>query len=259
LIGDRQETYRVQEFARLAKVTVRALHHYDRVGLLKPKRSAAGYRVYRLIDLERLEQIVALKFLGLPLKQIKVVLDRGRLSLADTLRLQRRVLERKRKHLDEAIEAIRAAENAAREGKRPDAVLFARVIEVIEMQQTSDWMMQYYNEEAKQKIEERRGLWSPELQERVSRQWSELMAEVEAAKAASPASELAQGLAARWKALVEEFTGGDAAVTAGLKSLYADKQHWPAEARQQMEPFKMSPEGMAFIQQALAELKLRQG
>ena len=54
MIGDRQETYRVQEFARLAKVTVRALHHYDRVGLLKPKRSTTGYRVYRLIDLERL-------------------------------------------------------------------------------------------------------------------------------------------------------------------------------------------------------------
>jgi len=56
--------YRVQEFARLAGVTVRALHHYDRLGLLRARRTASGYRVYGDRDLERLEQIVALQFLG---------------------------------------------------------------------------------------------------------------------------------------------------------------------------------------------------
>ena len=63
--------YRIQEFAKLAGVTVRALHHYDRLGLLKPSgRSAAGYRLYRDCDLARLEQIVVLKFLRLPLTEI---------------------------------------------------------------------------------------------------------------------------------------------------------------------------------------------
>ena len=65
-------TYRAREFARLAGVTVRALHHYDRLGLLKPQRTQAGYRVYSEEDLKALEQIVALKFIGLPLKKIKV-------------------------------------------------------------------------------------------------------------------------------------------------------------------------------------------
>jgi DNA-binding transcriptional MerR regulator len=51
------------------------------LGLLKPRRTAAGYRVYFLADLERLEQIVALKFLGLPLKQIKSLLERDALQL----------------------------------------------------------------------------------------------------------------------------------------------------------------------------------
>lgn len=250
-----QETYRVKEFASLAKVTVRALHHYDRMGLLKPKRAQSGYRVYCARDLERLEQVVALKFLGLPLRQIKVVLDRGQLSLAETLRLQRRVLERKRKHLDEAIVAIQEAETAVRNGKGPDAALLAKVIEVIEMQQSNDWMMKYYDEAAKQKVDERRSLWSPELQERVSQQWSELMAEVEAAKQESPSSELARGLAARWKALVEEFTGGDAGITTGLKSLYADNKNWPDGFQQQMQPFQMSPEAWAFIHKAVAQLK----
>ena len=70
-------SYRVHEFAELAGVTVKALHHYDRLGLLTPRRTEAGYRVYAERDLVRLEQIVALKFLGLPLRQIKALLERA--------------------------------------------------------------------------------------------------------------------------------------------------------------------------------------
>jgi DNA-binding transcriptional MerR regulator len=84
---------RVHEFAQLAGVTVKALHHYDRLGLLKPARSAAGYRLYAASDLERLEQIIALKFLGIPLTQIAGVLDRTGAELRDALRLQIEALE----------------------------------------------------------------------------------------------------------------------------------------------------------------------
>jgi DNA-binding transcriptional MerR regulator len=99
--------YHVQEFAELAGVTVRALHHYDRLGLLKPRRTQAGYRLYGLRDLERLEQIVALKFLGIPLKQIRTLFSREAHALPEALRMQRRVLEEKRRLLDSAINAIR--------------------------------------------------------------------------------------------------------------------------------------------------------
>jgi DNA-binding transcriptional MerR regulator len=115
------EVYRVQDFAELAGVTVRALHHYDRLALLQPKRTGAGYRLYCLRDLERLEQIVALKFLGLSLKQIKTLLDRETRGLSETLRSQRKALEEKRRRLDQAITAIRNAERAVRPGKQTDA------------------------------------------------------------------------------------------------------------------------------------------
>ena len=62
--------YRVQEFAALAGVTVRTLHHYDRLGLLKARRTGRSYRVYRDADLPQLQQILVLKFLGLPLVHI---------------------------------------------------------------------------------------------------------------------------------------------------------------------------------------------
>jgi hypothetical protein len=52
----------------VAGVTVKTLHHYDRVGLLQPPRTASRYRVYTAGDLARLQHILALRALGLPLR-----------------------------------------------------------------------------------------------------------------------------------------------------------------------------------------------
>jgi DNA-binding transcriptional MerR regulator len=227
----------VQEFGRLAGVTVRALHHYDRLGLLRPRRTESGYRVYSARDLERLEQIVALKFLGIPLKQIKTMLDRGGLSLADALRMQRTVLEEKRRLLDRAILAIRKAEESIAPGRPADAALLTKIIEVIEMQNDNSWSEKYYSPEARAKIAERAREWTPELQEQCSREWAELFADVEASLGEDPAGDKAQALAGRWKKLVEGFTGGDYEIGAGLNKLYADRPNWPAEAKERMAPF----------------------
>src|SRR5215475_5631155 len=112
--------YKVSEFAEAAGVTVRALHHYDRLGLLKPSgRTGSGYRLYGERDLARLQQIVTLKFIGLPLKEIKALLVRGNLDLAATLRLKRPLLTEKRRQLDVAIQALDDAERSARCGSAP--------------------------------------------------------------------------------------------------------------------------------------------
>src|SRR5580698_9100679 len=157
--------FRAKEFAELAGVTVRTLHHYDQLGLLKPRRSESGYRLYRERDLERLEQIVALKFLGIPLKQVRTLLDRDSLDLAAALRVQRRILEEKRRLLDRAIGAIRRAQ------ERPGTAQLKKIIEVLEMQNESDWAMKYHTDEAKAKIQARRPQWTPELQAECTQQW----------------------------------------------------------------------------------------
>jgi MerR family transcriptional regulator, thiopeptide resistance regulator len=82
-------SYRIQEFADLSGVTVKALHHYDRLGLLKPGRTDSGYRVYVDADLERLEGIIALKSLGFSLSQVGAILASGSIALPDALRAQR--------------------------------------------------------------------------------------------------------------------------------------------------------------------------
>ena len=135
--------YQTRQFADLAGVTVRTLHHYDRVGLLKPRRTGAGYRVYQAGDLVRLEQIVALKFLGLPLKQIRSLLERNALTLRAALRMQCRVLEEKRRLLDKAILAIREAESSLTRGKAADTAVLKKIMEAIEMQNNTDWLARY--------------------------------------------------------------------------------------------------------------------
>jgi DNA-binding transcriptional MerR regulator len=210
---DQEPMYRTRQFAELAGVTVRTLHHYDRLGLLKPRRTAAGFRVYQARDLERLEQIIALKFLGLPLRRIGALLDREALALPDALRMQRRVLEEKRRLLDRAIAAIQEAESSVRGSQPADSGVLKKIIEAIEMQNNTDWLAKYQTPEAKAKMEARKGEWTPEMQERVSAQWTELFAEVEAALGEDPASEHVQALAARWTALVEGFTKRDPDLT----------------------------------------------
>jgi DNA-binding transcriptional MerR regulator len=244
--------YQVREFADLAGVTVRALHHYDRLAVLCPKRTDSGYRLYSAHDLERLEQIVALKFLGLPLKEIKTLLDREARRLPEVLRSQRLALEEKRRNLEQAIRAIRNAEQALASGEPADAQVLARIIEVIEMQENTEFTNKYYSEEAQAKLAEKRKEWKPEMQAEVTHAWNELFRDVEASLDEDPKSEKAQALLARWRKLVEGFTGGDAEISKGLGKVWADRGNWPATMQEQSAPFA-NPKVWEFIRKAGAK------
>jgi DNA-binding transcriptional MerR regulator len=248
--GGAMRGYRVTEFAGLAGVTVRALHHYDRLAVLRPRRTESGYRVYSLRDLERLEQIVALKFLGLPLKEIKILLDREARRLPEVLRSQRLALEEKRRSLDQAIHAIRDAEQAIASGKPANVEVLTKIIEVIEMQEKTEFMDKYYSEEAQAKLAGKRKEWNPELQAETTRAWNELFRDVEAALEEDPASEKAQALAARWRKLLEGFTGGDPEVSRGIGKAWADRANWPATVKEQSAPF-VNPKVWEFIEKAM--------
>ena len=131
--------YQADEFARVAGVTVRTLHHYDRIGLLKPSGyTSAGYRLYRKRDLVRLQQIVTLKFIGFPLIQIKDLLNRNSFDLVTALNQQREIIVEKRRQLDQAIKAIEKAESLLAANSEPDWDAFRNIIEVINMQNNMD-------------------------------------------------------------------------------------------------------------------------
>lgn len=242
--------YRVSEFAAKTGVTVRTLHHYDRLGLLRPSgRTEAGHRLYGERDFARLQQIVTLKFIGLPLRQIKELLEGGELDLESTLRLQRRLLLEKRLQVEAAIAAIEEAERALKSGATPDLAALKKIIEVMERQNSMEWTKKYYDEEAQAKIAERGRAWTPEMQAKVEQDWKTLISEIEAAIAAKtdPASDKARTLAQRWAELVRGFTGGDPGIQQGLNKLYADQQNWPQNFH---KPF--SDEVAEYIRKAMA-------
>jgi DNA-binding transcriptional MerR regulator len=247
---------RVQEFAEQAGVTVRALHHYDRLGLVRARRNSAGYRMYSDRDLARLEQVVTLKFLGIPLKRIRTLLERDARDLPAALRLQRTVLEEKRRMLDMAIGAIRDAERSMESGGRSESALLKKIIEVIEMQDNHEWASKYYTPEAREKIAARGRNFRPEMQEKVSQDWTDLFRDVEECLNEDPASAKAQALGARWKKLVEAFTGGDPEVTAGLKKLYQDRPNWPAAMKEKAAPFS-NPKVMEYMGRVMASTPKR--
>jgi DNA-binding transcriptional MerR regulator len=244
-----EKLFQAREFAALTGVTVRTLHHYDRLGLLKPSRyTRAGYRLYSERDFARLEQIVALKFIGFSLTEIKEILDRNSFDLARALRRQREAIAEKRQRLELAVEAIQRAEYVIDSAREPGWETFLKIIEVINMQHNMDWTKKYYSAEVQREIEKRGAMIPRETIEQGQRDWTALIKEVEAAVAAGedPASEKAQVLAARWSELLKGFTGGNPEIQAGLNRMYADKADWPASF-----PKPFSDEVQSFMMKAM--------
>jgi DNA-binding transcriptional MerR regulator len=201
--------YSPHKFARRSGVTVRTLHYYDQMGLLKPSdHTGVGFRLYRDDDFVRLQQIVTLKFIGFSLKEIKHLLDRKGSGLSAALRAQRMALEQKRRHLDSAIQAIANAEGISASRSRPDWETFQRITEEIQRQTNPDGMKKYYSEQARKLLAQRQTLRLPELQKEVEEKWAVLLQDIEAATTSGmdPASPPAQALAERQAKLIECVT-----------------------------------------------------
>lgn len=111
-------TQTIGAVSRLAGISIRTLHHYDEIGLLTPGgRTEAGYRLYEDRDLERLQQILLLRELGIDLDEIARVLDDPGYDRAVALREQRTRLEQSRERITRLIGAVDAAIAAAQEGR----------------------------------------------------------------------------------------------------------------------------------------------
>ena len=98
----------VNEVSKLTGVSVRTLHHYDKIGLLKPTAvTEAGYRLYDDTALERLQSILLFRELQFPLKDIKVILDSSAFDAGEALAQQIKLLELQYKHIGELISFAR--------------------------------------------------------------------------------------------------------------------------------------------------------
>ena len=223
-----ERVYRAREFATLAGITIKALRYYERLGLLKPRRSAAGYRLYGERDLEKLQQILALKFLGLPLNEVRRALERTPEEFSEALRMQRRALSERQGQIERAIRAIDAVE------KIPCSTpALQKLIEVMRVHDAIEEMKRYYATDAEWERRERY------YEEGPGPEWRDLYRDAAALLNADPADGRVQALADRWLALTVRAAQGDPEVQQDSHRAWADREHWPAAMKARVQEFQL--------------------
>jgi DNA-binding transcriptional MerR regulator len=222
--------YSARKFAQITGVTIKALRHYEQRGLLRPHRNAAGYRRYSLYDLQRLEQILALKSLGLPLAHISPLAQAPDVA---ALRAQRERLANTRDRLEAAIAALDRIANA----DDPAAALRRFVM-------NTSW----------ERWEQRRrdaseGISRPP--DRVSASRRTLFHEIAGALEPGDVSEdVAQSLRTRWDALLDAETCGHADVKAALARVLHLRALWPDGVKRYVASmYEMEPEAWERVAQ----------
>jgi len=227
--------YKIKEVANLAGVSVRTLHHYDQIGLLKPDSvNEAGYRHYSRQNLERLQQILFFKELGFDLRAIKQILDSPGFDRLQALEAHRKALQEKKKRLEALIGSVEKTIESIKGGiEMPDKELFSSFnMEEIKKHQ------QQYAEEAKQKYGHSEAY--RESQARVARydetRWAEIMARSDVIYRTlaglmdrDPADPEVQEAVDQWRQLISDnFYNCSLEIFRGLGDLYVDDPRFTA-------------------------------
>jgi DNA-binding transcriptional MerR regulator len=235
-------TWKIGELARRTGLTVRTLHHYDEIGLLAPSyRTGSGHRLYTADDVQRLQMIVSLRQLDLPLREIGDWLARPGTSAQSVIELH---LARLRQRIDEQQALYRRLEAIAERLRTAEEVSADDFLTTMEMIAMYD---KYYTEEQREQLAGRAKQLGPEALRAAETEWPQLIAQVRAEmeKGTDPASPAVQALAKRWMELVHAFTGGDPGITESLRTMYREE---PA-AR---EKAGVDPEIFGYVQRACA-------
>lgn len=225
---------RVGDLARRTGLTVRTLHHYDEIGLLRPSgRSESGYRLYSADDVTRLHGIQALRQLGLSLAEIRPLLEGEGPRPEDIVRRQLGALDQQIAHALELRAKLALIGDNLAKGTPPP---MQEWIEAVALMTTFG---KYFSAT---EIEGILAGWRG-----VEDEWFALMAQVRAAMDAGvPADGAAiQPLVRRWMGLVQQAMGGDFALMRRWEEMYA---HEPfAHGRKGAPPADM----IAYIQRAV--------
>ncbi len=215
-----QTSWKVGELASLTGLTVRTLHHYDEINLLKPSKDLnSGHRLYGEEDIIQLQQILSLRQLGFSLEEIKNCLQNPAFSPVKVIQ----------SHLDKLHQQIELQQQLKRlltgiyvHLQAEEKVSTDDLIKTIEVTKMSEELFnQYYTKEQRQYLDERAQTVGEEQIQQVQNDWQDLFAavEVEMNKGTEPTDEKVLALAKRWTELVESFTGENSGVMQGLNNM----------------------------------------
>lgn len=124
----------IKEFSKLTGVTIHALQYYDEEDILNPHhKSDAGYRFYSKEDLQIIQKISVLKYIGFNLKQIKTILLSNQLNWLDSLNLQAKVIQDNITKLNQSLNLIQQSINLYSKNNEIEWQLIAGMLEVFKM------------------------------------------------------------------------------------------------------------------------------
>jgi DNA-binding transcriptional MerR regulator len=219
----RFEALKVGELARRTGLTIRTLHHYDEIGLLRPSlHTASGHRLYTADDIARLQQVVSLRQLGFSLEQVRDCLDRTGFSPLEVIRLHVARLREQIELQRGLCERLEALADYFRPAGEVSAETFLQAIEVMTM------IENYYTPEQMESMRKRReeaAAAGQDIAKQGQADWAALMADYTAAmeQGIDPADPKVQALEKRRQALVNAFTGGDKGIEQNLKRLWTEQ------------------------------------
>jgi DNA-binding transcriptional MerR regulator len=214
------DALKVGELARRTGLTVRTLHHYDEIGLLRPSlHTGSGHRLYAGGDVARLQQIVSLRQLGFSLEQVRAALDRADFSPLEVIRLHVARLREQIALQQGLCERLTGLARLFETAGEVSAEQFLQTIEVMTM------IENYYTPEQLAQLQERSKEIGEDRIKQGQADWAELFAKlkVEMDSGTDPADPKVQALVKWQHELVSAFTGGDAGIAASLKRMWTEQ------------------------------------
>lgn len=230
----------VGELAKRAGITVRTLHHYEQTGLLLPSaRSAAGYRLYNLADVQRLHMIQALAKAGLELAEIRDFLEQRSLSLAELLDGQITLLDKQLRSIHTLRNRLVELRTGLTDDATPDLEYWLQTLELMNMYD------RWFSKEELQQLP-----FAVE-KEALADIWAGLVTEVKhlLEQNVSVTDARATDLASRWMERLEQDTAGKPEFLTRLNEMHSVEP-------QMQEQTGITPEITDYITRAFAESKL---
>lgn len=238
--------FTIKQLARQAGVSVRTLHYYDEIGLLRPARNPENnYRIYGRPAVLRLQQILFLRELGLGLEQIQEMLDRPEFDLLTALERHRKALLARQERLRKLVQTVeRTIQHLKGNIEMDTQDLFAGFSEEQQKEYEAEAERRWGSEQVKQS-RQRWGSYSPEKKRQVMQEGQAIYLDLAAAIPLGPDSPQAQDGIARWHQHIRYFYEPTKEILLGLADGYNDD---PAFA-QVFE--RIHPDLAAFMRQAI--------
>ena len=218
--------YSVGELAQRSGLTVRALHHYEKLGLLRPSaRSDAGYRLYSEADVLRLHRLLAWRQTGLALKDIGPLLDSESPALREVLARQVAALQAQMLQQQQLLDALQhVARQAEGQGAGADTEpsLIEHLLFAMSMMRVQD---KYFSAEDRLVLAQQKAQMGPERVLAAEAEWPALIRSVqqEMARGTPSGSPRVRTLAQRWMALTQQFVGDSPTLRSKVTTMYAQE------------------------------------